>query len=579
MTAEVLIIAIISILIILVIAGIFTFQKNKKFEKDLIKREKSARRKMYEIAILNELGDKVGYSLNVQNIAEMIIGSLRQFIEYSAASYMLFYPEKIIFRTYIEKPVSHKFIRDIKEKMLNSAGVLLNADFKNTKIDEALWGSNLSNEANDSVGSFFNIPLAISGKTVGLVTVASKESGFYKEEEIDILYKISQQATEAVMRLQMVVEQEKSKLNAMVASMADGVIMTDMDFKVLVVNPAARKVAGSENKSDPSIADFTLCLRGKFDLRDKIEESIRLEKVFVSDEISLHSGFFQIIISPVKDRWKSLGCVIVFRDITREKEIQKIKDDFTSMIVHELRSPLDSIKKMIELIRMSEVKKQKQEECFKMIYSSSSDMLSLVNNILDVAKIEAGKFELVKQPSDIKETVKRRISFFDIAAKDAKVELISQFGKDLPDKVEFDPHMISEVLNNLISNAIKFNKKNGSIIIQVLVHKNGKSIENEAKDSKINWFIKNDITAIPDSLIVAVTDTGAGIASEQINKLFNKFFQVKSAFAQKGGTGLGLAIIKSIVESHGGVVGAESVEGQGATFYFSLPINAAEIRE
>jgi len=411
------------------------------------------------------------------------------------------------------------------------------------------------------------------------VTVASKESGFYKEEEIDILYKISQQATEAVMRLQMVVEQEKSKLNAMVASMADGVIMTDMDFKVLVVNPAARKVAGSENKSDPSIADFTLCLRGKFDLRDKIEESIRLEKVFVSDEISLHSGFFQIIISPVKDRWKSLGCVIVFRDITREKEIQKIKDDFTSMIVHELRSPLDSIKKMIELIRMSEVKKQKQEECFKMIYSSSSDMLSLVNNILDVAKIEAGKFELVKQPSDIKETVKRRISFFDIAAKDAKVELISQFGKDLPDKVEFDPHMISEVLNNLISNAIKFNKENGSIIIQVLVHKNGKSIENEAKDSKINWFIKNDITAIPDSLIVAVTDTGAGIASEQINKLFNKFFQVKSAFAQKGGTGLGLAIIKSIVESHGGVVGAESVEGQGATFYFSLPINAAEIRE
>ena len=411
------------------------------------------------------------------------------------------------------------------------------------------------------------------------MTVASKESGFYKEEEIDILYKISQQATEAVMRLQMVVEQEKSKLNAMVASMADGVIMTDMDFKVLVVNPAARKVAGSENKSDPSIADFTLCLRGKFDLRDKIEESIRLEKVFVSDEISLHSGFFQIIISPVKDRWKSLGCVIVFRDITREKEIQKIKDDFTSMIVHELRSPLDSIKKMIELIRMSEVKKQKQEECFKMIYSSSSDMLSLVNNILDVAKIEAGKFELVKQPSDIKETVKRRISFFDIAAKDAKVELISQFGKDLPDKVEFDPHMISEVLNNLISNAIKFNKENGSIIIQVLVHKNGKSIENEAKDSKINWFIKNDITAIPDSLIVAVTDTGAGIASEQINKLFNKFFQVKSAFAQKGGTGLGLAIIKSIVESHGGVVGAESVEGQGATFYFSLPINAAEIRE
>ena len=90
-----------------------------------------------------------------------------------------------------------------------------------------------------------------------------------------------------------------------------------------------------------------------------------MNKFFFSGEVSLPSGFFQIAVSPVKDNWKTLGCVVVFRDITHEKEVERIKDDFTSMIVHELRSPLDSIKKIIELMRSSEVKKARQTEYFK----------------------------------------------------------------------------------------------------------------------------------------------------------------------------------------------------------------------
>jgi signal transduction histidine kinase len=228
---------------------------------------------------------------------------------------------------------------------------------------------------------------------------------------------------------------------------------------------------------------------------------------------------------------------------------------------------------MTELMRVSEMKKAKLAECFQMIYSNSSDMLELINNLLDIAKIEAGKFELMKQKSDIKKLIESRILFFDIAAKDAKVKLTSCFGKDIPDNVEFDARTISQVLNNLISNAMKFTKENGSVAVQTLLHKNGESLEKEAKDAGIVWFIKKDISDTPDSLVVAVTDNGIGIAPDQINKLFNKFVQAKSTFVQKGGTGLGLAIIKSIVDSHGGVVGVESVEGQGTTFYFTLPTN------
>lgn len=567
------IIVIFFIFVAIVGVSIFQHQQNKKFRSDLAKKEEDAKYKMYEIAILNELGDRIDYSLNVQNIIEVITRSLSDFIDYNVVSYMLLLPEKIIFKANLKKSVSRKFIEDVKIKMTDSISVLLNTDFKNKKIEEILSGAVLKEESYDQVGSFFNIPLVISGEVVGLLTVADDKAGFYKKEEMAVLYKIAQQAAQAVARLQRVVDSENNKLNAMVASMTDGVVMTDMDYRILVVNAAVRRAMGLENKSNLSISDLMAGLSGKFDLRDKIEESIRLDKVFISDEVSLLTGFFQIVISPVNDNWKKIGCVVIFRDITREKEVEKIKEDFTSMIVHELRSPLDSIKKMVELMRVSEVKKAKRAECFQMIYGSSSDMLELINNLLDIAKIEAGKFELVKQNSDIKKIVESRILFFDIAAKDAKVKITSYFGKNIPDSVEFDPHTISQVLNNLISNAIKFSNANGSVIVQVLFHKKGKSLKEEVKDSGINWFIKNDIADIPDSLLVAVTDSGIGISPDQINKLFNKFFQAKSIFVEKGGSGLGLAITKSIIDSHGGVVGVESVEGKGATFYFTLPIN------
>ena len=123
---------------------------------------------------------------------------------------------------------------------------------------------------------------------------------------------------------------------------------------------------------------------------------------------------------------------------------------------------------------------------------------------------------------------------------------------------------------------MKFNKENGSIIVQVLLHKKGGDIEKEAKDSGISWFLGKDIGEIPTSIVVAVTDSGIGIAPEQTDKLFNKFIQAKSEFSKKEGTGLGLAIAKSIIESHQGIVGVKSIQGQGSTFYFTLPVNNIE---
>ena len=561
-----------------VAAEVFISKKNKKFQQDLKKKEEGEKFKMFEIEILNKLSNRMDYSVSVQNVIEIITGSLGDFMDYCVVSYILLPPERMIYNFNVNKIVSREFVDQMKAKMAETFLTKLSADLKNVPIAEKIIGTKLSEESDEGIGSFFSIPIVVSGKVAGLLAIADARANFYSEEQKAVLQKIAQQAGQAVTSLKNAIASENSKLNAMVASMTDGVIMIDTDFKILVINSAVKKAMGFDlpaeagNKNELSLADFAEGLKEKFDLKDKIEESIRLDKVFISEEISFPSGFYKVMVSAVKDAWKTLGSVVIFRDMTREKEVERIKEDFTSMIVHELRSPLDSIKKIAELMRTSEVKKAKRAECFQMIYGSSSDMLELIGNLLDIAKIEAGKFQLTKQPSDIKKVIESRISFFDISAKDAKVKIINNFGKNLPASIEFDPHTISQVLNNLISNAIKFTKENGTICVQALLHKNGESLATEARDAGINWFVKKDFAEVPDSLVVAVTDSGIGIAPDQIDKLFNKFVQAKSTFVEKAGTGLGLAITKSIVESHGGLVGVESVEGKGATFYFTLPI-------
>lgn len=536
-------------------------------------KEEGDKDKMFEFEILNKISDRMDYSLSVQNVIEVITGSLKDYIDYSAVSFILLFPEKMTLKTHIDKPVSRMFLDDVKSKMINSLSILLNTDLTNAEVQEVLSGKEVADELGEGLGSYFNIPLVISDKVAGLLTIADTRKGFYTKGQMTTLYKISQQVAQAATRLQGAIDTENSKLNAMVASMTDGVVMTDVDFRIHVVNSAAKRAVGLENKKDPSIQDFVAGLGGKIDLRDKIEESVRLEKIFLSDEITLPSGVFKIIVSPVKDKWKLLGCVVVFRDITHEKELERIKEDFTSMIVHELRSPLDSIKKIIELMRREDSKNKKRAEVYQMVYGSSSDMLELVNNLLDMAKIEAGKFQILKQKSDIKTIIEKRILFFDIAAKDAKLKLESSFGKNIPDDVEFDPHTIPQVLSNYISNALKFTKEGGVVTVQAILHKKGESLQKEAKNSNIKWFLKNDMTDLEDSLVVAVTDNGIGIAPDQIGKLFNKFVQAKTDFVQKGGTGLGLAVTKSIIDSHGGTVGVDSIEGKGTTFYFTLPIS------
>lgn len=570
---------------------LFYIRNNKQLQKKLNqatveneKQQEAMSRKMYQLAILKELGERIGYSLNIEKIIDIITGSLSQFIEYSAVSYMLLEPERIIFKIHLEQSVSREFIDEVKERMLKALAALVNKELEASNINETLSGAILIEEISTPVLSYFNIPLVISDKVVGILTVAHTKAGLYQEEEMTILYKIVKQAAQAVSQLHQVVETEQSKLNAMVESMTEGVVMTDKAYRLLVVNPAARKVIGYSQKKEISIFDFIDNLSGKFDIRGKLEESVKLDKLLISEEVLIGDQFYKIIVAPVKSdlpliKGEILGGVLVFQNITQEKEIEKMREDFTSMMVHELRSPLDGIKKISKLLQEEYIRKDKKsyQEFIQLIYKDSSKMLEMVNDLLDVAKLEVGKFVLNKAPVDIRQLIEERIKFYQPLAQEAELAFNSFFDQNFPTEVSIDSTRITQVLNNLLGNSLKFTEAGGTINIQGFIHRLGQNINEEAKKLNIKWFSvaeKYNLINIEDSLVMAVTDSGIGITEKNQQMLFNKFMQFPASTrsGEKKGTGLGLVIAKGIIEAHHGKIGIGSQAEKGSTFYFSLPL-------
>ena len=557
-----------------VIVFIFIWVENRRMHHNLQLKEHEMQRRMYEVSILKELAERIGYSLNVQKIVDVITGSLRKLLDYSTVSYLILGDEgRIIFHCIVEESVSKKFVDEVENRMIAALAALIGKEIKPQDIDESISGT-VTDESNKAqIRSFFNVPVIINAHPVGLLNVASSKASLYKEEEMSILFTIMNQASTAVSKLENILNQEKGKLNAMVESMADGVLMVDTRNRLLVINPAAAKMLAID-KPSPNILDVLNRLSSKMDLRTKIEESLRFDKLEVEEQLRLDDKVLRVLISPVKDSENEpLGAVVLFHDITKEKAIEKMRDDFTSMMVHELRSPLTGIRSIANLLREDKIKNEqkKYQEFVDLIVTNSASMLDLVNDLLDVAKLESGKFQILRKQTLVSDVIKIRIQSFTSLASENHVTLESKIEDNLP-ALMLDENKISQVINNFLSNSIKFTQ-HGKITVSAFILKKGESFPSKVALLGMIWPGIKDQSFDSDRLILAVTDTGIGIEEAQIDKLFNKFTQLEqTALAEKKGTGLGLVIAKGIIEAHDGEVGVFSIIGKGSTFYGSIPL-------
>ncbi len=541
-------------LAIVVAVYIYNSSRERRYLRKQAGQSLELQQKVYQSQVLKEINERIGYSLDTNKIVEIITSSLGNLLAYDTVSYMVLGEDnKVAFKCHVENSVTHNFIDEVKQKMLSSFSVILNTEIKPSSIDESVTGNILDDSLNVKVESYFNLPVVISEKLVGLINVASNERGFYGEEQASILYTITNQASTAVSKLQSVLDSEKGKLSAIIYSLTNGVVMVGLDNQVIVSNPVLKEIFGFDKTKNVTMFDLVDSLAGKVDIRTKIEQSLAQDKPIFIPEVYLKDKALELTISPVKDsKGEKIGASVVFHDVTTMKSLEKLRQEFTAMMVHELRAPLTAVRWSSEsLIKnlsaaQPNVEPGKIKDTVITIETASNNMLELVNDLLDVAKIESGKFDLNVQDYDLVEIIQDQAKVF---RPQAEVKHLS-ISVTAPPKfvLKFDRVRITQVLGNLISNAIKYTDA-GEIGVNL-------SIDAQAKLAT-----------------VSLKDSGIGVAREDLNQLFSKFKQLSSGDRSRKGTGLGLVVSKGIVEAHGGKIWAESQgENLGSTFYFSLPI-------
>lgn len=297
-------------------------------------------------------------------------------------------------------------------------------------------------------------------------------------------------------------------------------------------------------KSDPDLSGiFFILLTAKTTTQDKV---LGLETG--ADDYLTKPFQGQELVAKVRASLRIKRLQDALADRNRQlQDLNALKDEFLGMAAHDMRNPLGVVRLWAESIRdglMGEVNPE-QAKAMDVIQRNVDGMLRLINDLLDISKIESGKVELHIQPEDLAAHLAAYVEANGVLASKKQIALTAETPPGLP-RVMADKEKLGEVLNNLISNALKFTKPGGRVTIR----------------------------AKPDGGFVRleVSDTGQGIAPDDLPKLFRKFSQTRTkSTAGEKGTGLGLAIVKKLIELHGGTVGVESVLGQGTTFHFTLP--------
>lgn len=563
------IIALIGMAFFGVLAVYFSFRENY-FKKEIGKQDANRKRRMYELSVLKSLQERIGYSLDIERVIDTLTGSLKNLFPYSTASSIVIHEDQYVFKIALEERVSSTFIEQVKKSMLASLASLMDHPLPQ-HFEEFRTGLLVDDDSNQPLASFFHIPLIVKGEIVGLISVGSTKPGLYKEEDMTSLYQLTSTASNALSKLKEVIATEQEKLLSMIASLADGILMIDASYKLTLINQAAKNLLGIPHLTKPTIFDAVNMLSKEKDFGSKIKESLSMGKVIVEKEAHLVDKTVGVTITPVFGPQEGLserkvtGVTVLIHDITLEKSLQQLKEDFTNAVVHELRSPLTAIKAAAEMMQHEGIE-QSQQRLATIINEQSKRLLNDINSLLDAAKMEAGHFTIWQAPNQIGKVIMDTAEFFRPEAEKKHITITTSFEDALP-QAFIDTTRIGQVINNLISNSIKFTPEAGEIKIKVV--------------SQYNPQLPH--TPTNPGILVSISDNGIGIPVEKQKMLFTKFSQIQPdhAIRQESlepteGTGLGLYIAKGIVEAHGGNMYVNSAPQQGTTIFFTLPVAQEE---
>jgi PAS domain S-box-containing protein len=429
-------------------------------------------------------------------------------------------------------------------------------------------------------------PLSLGGGDIlGVLTLGHPQVGYFNREHLklvtaaaaqiamavnnsDLYAFITDQADQLGTMLQSQ-QAEAAKNQAVLESIADGVLVLDHNGRVLLVNPAAEEMLGIAAKAvegdhfryilgmGETAAQRDLAQGLYTELRRRIESPEGSELLTQASTVRLEAGkrALAVNIAPLITTIGGIpGVVAALRDISREVEIERLKNEFISTVSHELRTPMTSIKGYTDLLflGMAGGLSDAQRSFLQIIKSNADRLTALVNDILDISRIETGRIRLTIESLKLETIVSDVVLAFREQYRDKGLALNWEAPEGLPE-VRGDKDRVTQVLNNLIANAWHYTPS-GSVTVSI---------------KSLDGFLQVD-----------VTDTGIGISEENISRIWDRFYRADHPVVEEaGGTGLGLSIVKMFVDMLGGQIWVESEEGVGSTFSFTLPFATASVPE
>lgn len=437
-------------------------------------------------------------------------------------------------------------------------------------------------------GAMLSVPLVVQGEVLGVVTLSHQQPGFFTEGHLRLLNACAGAiaiginnanlfhmiSAEAERRYELLDHQQKeaSQIAAILQSLSDGVIVCDLYGSVLTANQAAAAIL------QRSVEDLLLWnlhdILGRYlgprtnemPLNELIAHPMTISgspRMFNST-VKVGLRMVSLTMGPVlKEGDELLGALIVLRDITREVEADRLKTEFIGTMSHELRTPMTAIKGFTQLLAMGGLGplNDTQREFVNTIYSNTERMIGLINDVLDITKIESGSVDLEWRSLHLAEALSGVMAELQSLIGERRHELTISIPPGLP-LVRADAHRLHQILYNLLANATKYTPKDGKLWV-------------EAQEAMID-ALPDDVR---DSLIserryvqMSIRDTGVGIGPDDLPRIFDRFYRTENPLKiEAGGTGLGLSLVKPLVELLGGRVWATSVLGEGSTFSFILP--------
>jgi len=341
-------------------------------------------------------------------------------------------------------------------------------------------------------------------------------------------------------------------LPVIIANFPDGILVFDEKNNLLLVNPKAEALLGL---STGDLTNKPISELKNLSVFEPLAELIGLEAgskikdVFRGKIKTKENLTLEVTTASLNNDGGKKGTLVVLHEVTREKMIERMKTEFVSLSAHQLRTPLSAIKWTLRMLLDGDLGRitKEQKSFIEKIYRSNERMIFLINDLLNVSRIEEGTYVYKVALGDIEPMVESAIGLYKEEIKRKKIKVEFKKPKERLPQVRMDTEKIELAFQNFLDNAIRYNHIGGKVIVSLKYDK--KEIE------------------------VAVKDTGIGIPKDQQDRVFSRFFRAANVMREgTDGTGLGLFITKNIIEAHGGKVWFESEENKGSTFYFSLPM-------